>query len=467
MEENVMEKEHPFREWTIGELIEKYKAGNLVINPEYQRGSVWKVHQMLMLIDSIFRGYNMPMLYLRRMGGGKYEVIDGQQRINAICAFESGWYHEVEFNEKESGIIKIAKKFPRLYNPAEKGTKMKLPESLQKEKCDWANKTFEELSEESRKDFLDLPIIILPIDHDDDGSRDLFIRLQGGTALEPQEVRDAWPGNFCDLILQTGGKPELNDFSETKYNGHEFFREQMNMKSVSDRGKTRKLVAQMLMLFLERKEKGISSFLSINNEHINIFYGKKVGMNIKSDIVKRFISILDELQLYSHKKGFSQDPFRSYEPLHLILFADMLLGDFDSAWQKEIGFAYGKFIEIIGDVKKFPTSDNLKDNNFIEIWNYFQQTKSQVNSAETIKSRHMIYARQMLRLLGDSVKTNIRTQGFMEAIYYRNNAICQKCESFVEWEDADIIRYENYDMECACPNLRNHALVHKSCPNKE
>ena len=36
--------------------------------------------------------------------------------------------------------------------------------------------------------------------------RDLFIRLQGGTPLTPQDKRDSWPGNFTDFILKIGGK---------------------------------------------------------------------------------------------------------------------------------------------------------------------------------------------------------------------------------------------------------------------
>jgi len=66
-------------------------------NPEYQRGSKWRLEQQQLLIDSIFRGYPLPRFYFR-MHQEKgvigthtetLEVIDGQQRIIAMAAYRS------------------------------------------------------------------------------------------------------------------------------------------------------------------------------------------------------------------------------------------------------------------------------------------------------------------------------------------------------------------------------------------
>ena len=38
--------------------------------------------------------------------------------------------------------------------------------------------------------------------------QDLFVRLQGGTPLTPQEKRDAWPGDFTMFVIRHAGKPD-------------------------------------------------------------------------------------------------------------------------------------------------------------------------------------------------------------------------------------------------------------------
>ena len=41
---------------------------------------------------------------------------------------------------------------------------------------------------------------------DADEVRDLFIRLQSGTALTRQQIRDAWPGTIGPFIVRLAGK---------------------------------------------------------------------------------------------------------------------------------------------------------------------------------------------------------------------------------------------------------------------
>jgi hypothetical protein len=56
---------------------------------------VWSRPKQALLIDSILRGYDVPMIYLREMPphtSFKYEVVDGQQRLRAIWEFIDGGY---------------------------------------------------------------------------------------------------------------------------------------------------------------------------------------------------------------------------------------------------------------------------------------------------------------------------------------------------------------------------------------
>ena len=61
--------------------------GNTLTIPPYQRGLVWTDQQRKDLIDSIINGYDIPKLYFKKSKDEKLEVIDGQQRLDAIFRF--------------------------------------------------------------------------------------------------------------------------------------------------------------------------------------------------------------------------------------------------------------------------------------------------------------------------------------------------------------------------------------------
>ena len=72
----------------IKDLVELFKSQMMIANPEYQRGVVWNEAQQKRLIDSLFRGFTLPLIYLHEkkeeIGGFTregLEIIDGQQRL--------------------------------------------------------------------------------------------------------------------------------------------------------------------------------------------------------------------------------------------------------------------------------------------------------------------------------------------------------------------------------------------------
>lgn len=75
-------------------LSDFYKKRHLYVKrPPYQRKTVWLRPKQLKLIDSFFRKYYVPRIVLRQVnfaeGQFKYEVVDGQQRIESIQRFFS------------------------------------------------------------------------------------------------------------------------------------------------------------------------------------------------------------------------------------------------------------------------------------------------------------------------------------------------------------------------------------------
>ena len=57
-----METKPDFR--TVKDLVELRASGVVKANPEYQRGVVWTPDQQMKLIDSVMRGYQLPVIYL-------------------------------------------------------------------------------------------------------------------------------------------------------------------------------------------------------------------------------------------------------------------------------------------------------------------------------------------------------------------------------------------------------------------
>jgi hypothetical protein len=71
----------PFLVETLQKLDEE---GKIIYNTEFQRGEVWDTSRKQKLIDSILRGYNINTIFLRQLNDGKYECLDGQQRLKTI-----------------------------------------------------------------------------------------------------------------------------------------------------------------------------------------------------------------------------------------------------------------------------------------------------------------------------------------------------------------------------------------------
>ena len=76
---------------SIQEAYRLYREGKLIVNRKYQRKLVWTNEEKELLIDSILRGYPIPLILLAQRptlhGYGTYEILDGVQRLTSIFDF--------------------------------------------------------------------------------------------------------------------------------------------------------------------------------------------------------------------------------------------------------------------------------------------------------------------------------------------------------------------------------------------
>ena len=128
---------------TIEALVNWREKGFMTANPEYQRGEVWNLGQKRRLIDSIFRDYQLPIIYLhdiKRVEFGmvqeRLEIIDGQQRINALHQYWKGGFPLYQVDDS-------AAKLPAFLHDTDKHP------------CPWGGKDFDGLPEECKTELLE------------------------------------------------------------------------------------------------------------------------------------------------------------------------------------------------------------------------------------------------------------------------------------------------------------------------
>ena len=74
-------------------------GGALTIQPEYQRNYIYADGKRdVEVIRSILKGYPLGLIYFTQVADGKYEVLDGQQRITSIGRFVTGKFALMDKN---------------------------------------------------------------------------------------------------------------------------------------------------------------------------------------------------------------------------------------------------------------------------------------------------------------------------------------------------------------------------------
>lgn len=72
----------------IKRMIEETEE--LILAPEFQRNSVWKLEQKRELIESLLMGIPIPVIYVFENEQGIKQMVDGRQRTSAIIDFMNG-----------------------------------------------------------------------------------------------------------------------------------------------------------------------------------------------------------------------------------------------------------------------------------------------------------------------------------------------------------------------------------------
>jgi hypothetical protein len=324
---------------TLQSLATAYSSHELRVNPEYQRGTKWTLGQRQGLIDSLLRGYQIPLFYVHLMqrenaftGGIETtaSLVDGQQRLAAV----------VSYLKNEFSLPNPQKAAPGTILPV---TSTELPP--------WTGRKFGELSTEDKDRLLGRELLVVEMIADTPNEvRDLFIRLQAGTPLTAQEKRDAWPGDFTNFVIRHAGKP-----GHPLSNPKRFFNLFPRHRGLSvDDGEhyvdgladTRKFFAGLAMTIMVRERADVD-FVDLKGKTINDFYKDKENLDLSEGDpgALRVIRVLDRIaQLPGFEKLREGKPMPFQMAFHLTLLVDSLdEGNYTTVWSEDVVNAFIAF----------------------------------------------------------------------------------------------------------------------------
>lgn len=157
---------------SIGELISMYKEGEIIINPDFQRAFRWSITQQTRFIESILIGVPIPSIFVFQNEEGKWEVVDGVQRLSTIFQFVGVLKgKDKEGEDLKPTILEETKNLPFL----KEMTWSKLPQKLQID-----------FKRDNR-----IEVKIIKYLSDKNAKFEVFQRLNWATILSGQEYRNA------------------------------------------------------------------------------------------------------------------------------------------------------------------------------------------------------------------------------------------------------------------------------------
>jgi len=233
---------------SFGEIMSLYEKEDLFISPEYQRAYRWNENQKSRFIESILLGVPIPPIFVAEDNDGKWELVDGLQRISTILSF--------------FGILKNDLKNNNYFKLIETSLTKKILEDI----------SIDELSVKLQNTIKRsvCRVEILRWDSEFDMRYELFNRLNTGSSpLKPQEVRNCvLLGKFNNLLKEIASMENFINIIESDEEKNEVYIREMYFEEL--------VLRYFSVIFGDLNvEKNIPEYLTnfmknVNKEEINI-----------------------------------------------------------------------------------------------------------------------------------------------------------------------------------------------------
>jgi len=179
-------------DFKVSDFLSWQKAGSLELSPSFQRRPVWSKGAKSFLIDTVVRGFPMPVIFLRSVPSDSVrfepmrQVVDGQQRIRTLISFVAPELLTDLNEDRDTFTVR------RNHNR------------------ELAGRLFSQLDGEIQQRILDydFSVHVFPSDTDDREILQVFARMNAtGVKLSAQELRNAeFFGEFKSLMYDLGAE---------------------------------------------------------------------------------------------------------------------------------------------------------------------------------------------------------------------------------------------------------------------
>lgn len=197
---------------SFGELMNLYNEGHLFITPEYQRVFRWSNFQKTRFLESILLGVPIPPIFVAEDDDGKWELVDGLQRISTVFSF---FGILKDNNDKNNFELSEGELIKELDGFTSKMLSTKLELTIKRSVC---------------------RVEIVKWDSTEDMRYELFNRLNtGASPLSDQEIRNcifrAYPVNLNQILRDISKIQSYQDLiSPTKTKQEQMFLEELVLR---------------------------------------------------------------------------------------------------------------------------------------------------------------------------------------------------------------------------------------------
>lgn len=361
--------------------LKMFYDSNEIVIPEVQRDLVWTKSQKQLLIDSIMRDIDIPKLYFRDVqidGKLKFEVIDGQQRLNAIF-----------------GYMKDEFEMPKDADPFNGE--------------DIAGKKFSELTTGTRVAFQSKSLdIVHLVDYTQEEIDETFLRLQNGTPLKAAEKRRAIAGEMRNVVKELAKHPYFTKCCGFK-NDHYNFEDVSTkvLKQLMEGDKT-PLTAPALAKFYEH-----NPVISSNDK------APKNVVKAYNFLVKAF-------------KELSSPQLKKYAAMDLAVIVNSLLNTYNlQSYPKEFGRVYLSFLD-----EKALNAEKSEEEQDPKMVAYSNASRGDsIEYVEYRKNYLRDYILSNMTYLETKDATRLFTQDQRMVIFRKSGGKCQICGCDITEDD--------------------------------
>lgn len=284
---------------SFGEIMSMYERDEIIINPNFQRLYRWSDEQKTRFMESIIMGIPIPPIFVAEDENGRWELVDGLQRISTVLSF-FGLLKTMP--EKNDWILDDADLIKSLNGFKCKELPLKIQLNIKRASC---------------------RIEIIKWNSEYDLRFELFNRLNtGGSPLTNQEIRNCLfrgiSSQFNDYLKELASNEKfirLVNLSQQRID--ELYLEELVLRFItlySEEIPLNKSIAQLMtdfMYYAVKKENfAYQKYRSIFETTVNIL--SKIGSEAFRSANHEFstamydtimIGIAKNIQIYSGQKG--------------------------------------------------------------------------------------------------------------------------------------------------------------------